>query len=127
MEAELAMMAAPAFWLSLITLTFLEIVLGIDNLLFVSIAIGKLQGKQQSRARRIGIWGAMLLRIVMLAGIFWIIGLDAHPLVTLPDTLPAMMGIDAEHAHEFVAFTVKDLVLLGGGLFLLVKGTQEIH
>lgn len=127
MEELASHLATPAFWVSLTALTFLEIVLGIDNLLFVSIAVGKLKGAQQDRARRIGIWGAMLLRIVMLAGIFWIIRLDEHPLLVLPETWPAMLGIDAEHAHEFVAFTVKDLVLLGGGLFLLVKGTQEIH
>ncbi len=120
------MIATPAFWVSLSALTFLEIVLGIDNLLFVSIAIGKLKGKQQSQARRFGVWGAMVLRIVMLSGIFLIIQLDEHPLIVLPDSWPAMLGI-TEDVEEFVAFTVKDLILLGGGLFLLVKGTQEIH
>lgn len=119
-------LATPAFWLSLTALTFLEIVLGIDNLLFVSIAIGKLKGKQQRDARRFGVWGAMVLRIIMLAGIFWIIQLDEHPLFHLPSALPAMLGM-TEHVEEFIAFTVKDLILLGGGLFLLVKGTQEIH
>jgi predicted tellurium resistance membrane protein TerC len=116
-------LATPAFWLSLTALTFLEIVLGIDNLLFVSIAIGKLKGKQQKDARRFGVWGAMVLRILMLAGIFWIIQLDEHPLFHLPAALPAMLGM-TEHVEEFIAFTVKDLILLGGGLFLLVKGTQ---
>jgi predicted tellurium resistance membrane protein TerC len=120
------LIATPAFWVSLSALTFLEIVLGIDNLLFVSIAIGKLKGKQQSQARRFGVWGAMVLRIIMLSGIFFIIQLDEHPLIVLPDSWPAMLGI-TEHVDEFVAFTVKDLILLGGGLFLLVKGTQEIH
>ncbi|MEQ1820140.1 MAG: TerC family protein [Terricaulis sp.] len=119
-------LATPAFWLSLTALTFLEIVLGIDNLLFVSIAIGKLKGKQQKDARRFGVWGAMVLRIIMLAGIFWIIQLDEHPLFHLPAALPAALGM-TEHVEEFIAFTVKDLILLGGGLFLLVKGTQEIH
>ena len=119
-------LATPAFWLSLTALTFLEIVLGIDNLLFVSIAIGKLKGKQQRDARRFGVWGAMVLRIIMLAGIFWIIQLDEHPLFHLPESWPGMIGI-TEHVEEFIAFTIKDLILLGGGLFLLVKGTQEIH
>lgn len=119
--------ATPAFWLSLTALTFLEIVLGIDNLLFVSIAIGKLKGKQQQNARRFGVWGAMVLRIIMLAGIFWIIQLDAHPLFHLPAAWPEMLGMHGEHVDEFISFTVKDLILLGGGLFLLVKGTQEIH
>jgi predicted tellurium resistance membrane protein TerC len=120
------MLATPAFWVSLTALTFLEIVLGIDNLLFVSIAVGKLKGQQQTRARRFGVWGAMVLRILMLAGIFWIIQLEGSPLIHLPETWAAMLGI-TEHVEEFTAFTVKDLILLGGGLFLLVKGTQEIH
>ncbi len=123
------MLAEPTFWVSLITLTFLEIVLGIDNLLFVSIAVGKLAGKQQDKGRAIGIWGAMVLRILMLAAIFWIIQLDEHPLFTLPDSWAAVLGKDAEQhtIHEFLAFTIKDLILLAGGLFLLWKGTQEIH
>ncbi|HJS79785.1 MAG TPA: TerC family protein [Vitreimonas sp.] len=122
-------LATPAFWVSLTALTFLEIVLGIDNLLFVSIAVGKLKGKQQADARRFGVWGAMALRIVMLAGIFWIIRLGESPLFSLPESWVAVLGAGAdEHAsEEFLAFTLKDLVLLAGGLFLLVKGTQEIH
>jgi len=123
-------LATPAFWVSLTALTFLEIVLGIDNLLFVSIAVGKLKGKQQDQARRIGVWGAMVLRIIMLTGIFWIIQLDEHPLFALPEGWAALLlGASADpHAiEEFTYFTVKDLILLGGGLFLLVKGTQEIH
>jgi predicted tellurium resistance membrane protein TerC len=121
-------LATPAFWLSLTTLTFLEIVLGIDNLLFVSIAIGKLKGEAQTRARRIGIWGAMGLRIMMLAGVFWIIRLDASPLITLPREWAGLVGAEDERAiHDFTFFTLKDLVLLCGGLFLLWKGTGEIH
>ena len=121
-------LATPAFWVSLTALTFLEIVLGIDNLLFISIAIGKLKGKEQDNARRFGVWGAMVLRIVMLAGIFWIIQLDEAPLFSLPEGWAAILGTSDEHAiHAFTAFTVRDLILLGGGLFLLVKGTQEIH
>lgn len=129
MELGLEMMSAPAFWLSLVTLTFLEIVLGIDNLLFVSIAIGKLQGKQQAEARRIGIWGAMGLRIIMLSAIFWIIQLDSHPIFILPESWLGVLGASAdEHVREeFLYFSVKDLVLVAGGLFLLYKGTEEIH
>ncbi len=123
------LLATPAFWVSLSALTFLEIVLGIDNLLFVSIAIGKLKGKQQQNARRFGVWGAMALRIIMLSGIFWIIRLGEAPLFSLPESWVAILGVGAdEHAtEEFLAFTLKDLILLAGGLFLLVKGTQEIH
>ncbi len=123
------LIATPAFWVSLSALTFLEIVLGVDNLLFVSIAIGKLKGRQQTSARRFGVWGAMFLRIAMLSGIFWIIRLDENPLFSLPEGWAALvLGPVDEHAlHAFTYFTIKDLILLCGGLFLLVKGTQEIH
>lgn len=122
------LMMTPVFWGSLVTLTFLEIVLGIDNLLFISIATGKLQGEQQQRAQRIGIWGAMILRILMLGLIFWIIQLESHSLFHVPDDLALVLAggdpLVAEHIGEV---TMKDLILLAGGLFLLWKGTQEIH
>src|SRR5262245_7837248 len=122
------LIAQPAFWLSLTALTFLEIVLGVDNLLFVSIAIGKLKGAEQNRARRFGVWGAMGLRILMLMGIVWIIQLEEAPLFVLPMQWAVILGDADAHARgEFLAFTLKDLILLAGGLFLLVKGTQEIH
>lgn len=121
-------LSSPAFWGSLVTLTFLEIVLGIDNLLFVSIAVGNLKGKAQGAARRIGVWGAMVLRIAMLGGVFWIIGLDKEPIFHLPDALAEFVAHGDEHAqHAFADITVKDLILFAGGLFLLWKGTQEIH
>src|SRR5262245_46868176 len=107
----------PAFWVSLMALTFLEIVLGIDNLLFVSIAVGKLKEPQQSRARRFGVWGAMVLRILMLTGIFWIIQLEGSPLFHVPEEWARALGI-TEHVDEFTAFTIKDLILLSGGVFL---------
>lgn len=119
-------LATPAFWGSLATLTFLEIILGIDNLVFISIAVGKLKGRDEVRARRIGIWGAMILRIVMLGGIFWIIGLDKEPIFTMPEGLSRFF----EHGDGGKAFqevTLKDLILFAGGLFLLWKGTKEIH
>jgi predicted tellurium resistance membrane protein TerC len=118
----------PAFWGSLLTLTFLEIVLGIDNLLFISIAVAKLKGKQHDAARRIGVWGAMILRIAMLGAIFWIIALDAEPLFHTPDFLARFVAGGDEHAYEaFSSVTIKDLILFAGGLFLLWKGTGEIH
>jgi predicted tellurium resistance membrane protein TerC len=121
-------LSSPAFWGSLATLTFLEVVLGIDNLLFVSIATGKLQGKDKVTATRIGVWGAMLLRIVMLALIFMIINLDKNALFTLPSGLAQFLGGGNEEAiHHIEEITIKDLILFGGGLFLLWKGTQEIH
>src|SRR6185295_19955430 len=102
------LLASPAFWGSLTTLTFLEIVLGIDNLLFVSIAVGKLQGKEHTRARRFGVWVAMVLRILMLSGIFWIIRLDATPMFTMPAECAAMLGMrDPRETEAFISFTVK--------------------
>jgi predicted tellurium resistance membrane protein TerC len=122
------LLASPAFWGSLATLTFLEIVLGIDNLLFISIATGKLQGEEKKRASRIGIWGAMVLRIIMLSLIFVIIGLDKEALFHLPKGLAEFVANgDTDLAHHFEEVTIKDLILFAGGLFLLWKGTQEIH
>ncbi|WP_428407195.1 TerC family protein [Hyphococcus sp.] len=122
------LITTPAFWGSLLTLTFLEIVLGIDNLLFISIAVAKLKGKEHVTARRIGVWGAMILRIAMLGAIFWIIALDAEPLFYMPEFLARFVAGDDAHAYEsFHDVTVKDLILFAGGLFLLWKGTGEIH
>jgi predicted tellurium resistance membrane protein TerC len=122
------MLMTPVFWGSLATLTFLEIILGIDNILFISIATGKLEGKQRQQAQRIGIWGAMILRILMLGLIFWIIQLDQHALFHVPPDIALIVAggdrLAAEHIGEV---TIKDLILLAGGLFLLWKGTQEIH
>jgi predicted tellurium resistance membrane protein TerC len=92
------LLATPAFWGSLATLTFLEIVLGIDNLLFISIATGKLEEKQRERAQRIGIWGAMALRILMLGLIFWILQADRSPLFHIPHEIAMFMGGGDEQA-----------------------------
>jgi predicted tellurium resistance membrane protein TerC len=124
----LEFLSSPAFWGSLATLTFLEVVLGIDNLLFISIATGKLQGEQKAKATRIGIWGAMFLRIAMLGLIFVIINLDKNALFQMPHWLAVFVsGGDEALMHHVEDVTVKDLILLAGGLFLLWKGTQEIH
>jgi predicted tellurium resistance membrane protein TerC len=101
---------SPEAWLGLLTLTMLEIVLGIDNIIFISILAGKLPAEQQARARRVGLLGAMLTRIALLAALAWIIRLTA-PLFTLV-------------GH---AFSGRDLILIAGGLFLLAKSTREIH
>ena len=100
----------PELWIALLTLTVLEIVLGIDNIVFLSIITGKLPPAQQPRARRIGLSLAMLLRIGLLASLAWIIRLTA-PLFTL-------LGR---------GFSGRDLILLAGGLFLIAKSTREIH
>lgn len=118
----------PSQWISLLTLTFLEVVLGIDNLLFVSIAVSKLKGKQKDFASKAGVWGAMLLRIIMLGGVVWIVSLGKNALFTLPHFYGEMIGHGDPHAiKEAVEVTIKDLILIGGGLFLLYKATEEIH
>lgn len=96
--------------ISLITLTFLEIVLGVDNLVFISILAGRLPVHQQKTARRVGLLFALVTRLILLASVLWIIGL-IKPLFTL-------FGM---------AFSGRDLFLIGGGLFLLYKSTFEIH
>ena len=100
----------PATWLSLITLTAMEIVLGIDNVIFISILTDKLPPGQQPLARRLGLSLALILRLALLFAITWVMGLT-DPLLTL---------IGKE-------FSGRDLILLGGGLFLIVKATREIH
>ncbi len=103
-------LANPEMWIALLTLTVLEIVLGIDNIVFLSIITGKLPPAQQPRARRIGLSLALLLRIGLLASLAWIIRLTA-PLFTI-------------FGH---GFSGRDLILLVGGLFLIAKSTHEIH
>lgn len=106
----LELLTEPAVWASLLTLTALEIVLGIDNIVFLSIISARLPEEQQPKARRIGLILALVGRLVFLAAIAWIIGLTA-PLFEL---------------FEFV-FSWRDAILLAGGLFLLYKGTTEMH
>lgn len=96
--------------MSLLTLTALEIVLGIDNLVFISIMSNRLPAHQQSSARRTGLALAVITRLLLLASITWLAGVTA-PLFTISD-------------HPV---SLRDLILLGGGLFLLAKGTTEIH
>ena len=97
-------------WLSLVTLTVMEIVLGIDNVVFISILVDKLPGNQQGRARKLGLSLALILRLALLFAITWVMGL----------TEPLISAIGRE-------FSGRDLILLGGGLFLIAKATREIH
>jgi len=106
----LALLTDPNAWAALVTLTILEIVLGIDNLVFLAVLTSRLEGVQARRARMIGLSLAFVFRVVMLAALTWLMGLTA-PIVTL-------FGM---------AISWRDLILIGGGLFLIAKATHEIH
>ncbi len=100
----------PQVWLALVTLTALEIVLGIDNIIFISIQAGKLPRDQQERARLVGLGLAMFIRIALLFSLTWLMGLTAPLFFLLGNEISG-----------------RDLILLSGGLFLLWKSTMEIH
>jgi predicted tellurium resistance membrane protein TerC len=100
----------PNAWIGLLTLTALEIVLGIDNIIFISILSSKLPAEEQAKARRLGLLGAFVSRLLLLFSIAWI--------VRLTTPLFSLWGID---------FTGRSLILLIGGLFLIAKATYEIH
>jgi len=108
----LELLTDPQAWLSFLTLTVLEIVLGIDNIIFLSILASRLPKEQQPRARVLGLGFAMLTRIALLFSITWLIGLTA-PLFSIP-----VMGQE---------ISGRDLILFAGGLFLLAKSVSEIH
>lgn len=110
MAAVLALLTNPAAWAALVTLIVMEVVLGIDNLLFISIMSNKLPVAQRARARRIGIGLALVMRLALLGTLSWLIGLNATVLTVLGQ-----------------AFTWRELILLSGGLFLVWKATTEIH
>ena len=123
MDAILALLASPAAWAALVTLIVLEIVLGIDNLVFISILSNKLPLENRSKVRRLGIGLALILRLVLLSMIAWLVGLTA-PVIDLGITGPP--GPHGAPTFE-TALSWRDLILIGGGLFLVWKATQEIH
>jgi predicted tellurium resistance membrane protein TerC len=102
--------ASPEAWIALGTLAALEIVLGIDNIIFLSILVGRLPEKQRAFARRVGLGLAMFARLALLFSISWVMGLT--------DSWFTVLGND---------ISGRDVILIGGGLFLLAKSTQEIH
>lgn len=106
----LELLTSPQAWVALVTLTALEIVLGIDNIIFISILVGRLPENQRNFARRMGLSLAMLTRLGLLFSISWVMGLT-QPWFTILDK----------------AVSGRDIVLIGGGLFLLAKATHEIH
>jgi len=100
----------PSIWSALLTLTVLEIVLGVDNVVFISILANKLPPEQRARARTLGLGAALIVRVLLLLSINWLVGLT-DPLFEIAD-------------HEFSG---RDLILLAGGFFLLYKATTELH
>ena len=103
-------LADPNAWIGLLTLTLLEIVLGVDNIIFISILAGKLPQEQRARARRLGLLGAFFSRLLLLLSIAWV--------VRLTTPLFAVFGVD---------ISGRGLILILGGLFLIAKATHEIH
>jgi predicted tellurium resistance membrane protein TerC len=113
----------PTAWAALITLVVMEVVLGIDNLIFISILSNKLPPEHRQRTRRIGIGLALVMRLGLLATIGWIVGLTA-PVFDLGIAGP--LNSHGEPSFD-TAFSWRDLILIAGGLFLLWKATKEIH
>jgi len=103
-------LASPDLWGALLTLTALEIVLGIDNVIFISILVTKLPAKLAHRARQIGLALALIFRLILLSALVWLIGLT-RPVISA-------LGFD---------LSWRDIILIAGGLFLIAKGTHEIH
>ena len=110
MDYLLSLATSPDAWAALVTLTAMEVVLGIDNLVFISILTNKLPAENRDKARKIGIGLALIMRIGLVSIIAWIVGLTA-PVLSLFE----------------IEFSWRDLILLAGGLFLLWKATREIH
>ena len=108
----------PSVWLSLLTLTFLEIILGVDNIIFISIVANKLPEAQQQKARYLGLLLAMGFRVLLLLTITWIIRLTV-PVITIG-------FIETDDGTPF-GLSWKDIILVLGGLFLIIKSTLEIH
>jgi len=117
------LIADPAAWLALVTLVVMEVVLGIDNLVFISILTNKLPEAQRSKARRIGIGLALGMRLALLGTLTWIVGLTQGVFDL------GLVGPPNEHGEPAfeTAFSWRDLILIAGGLFLVWKATKEIH
>ncbi|ODS83360.1 MAG: hypothetical protein ABS46_06675 [Cytophagaceae bacterium SCN 52-12] len=112
----------PQIWISLLTLTVLEIVLGIDNIVFISILSSKLPGEQQGKARQLGLALALITRVALLFSIKWVMSLTA-PFIDFSSVL----GITSPNWQHYLTLSGRDLILLLGGLFLIYKSTTEIH
>jgi predicted tellurium resistance membrane protein TerC len=115
-------LSTPEAWISLVTLTILEIVLGIDNIVFISILSGKLPQHQQKKARQLGLGLAMITRVLLLFSLSWVMQLTA-PLFNIGEWISVS---NAEWLDK-LAISGRDIILITGGLFLIYKSTHEIH
>ena len=106
----IALLTSPEAWAALLTLTTLEIVLGIDNVIFISVVVSRIPEARARRARQIGLLLALVFRILLLSLLVWLIGLTEAVLTV-----------------QGLAFSWRDIILIGGGLFLIAKATHEIH
>jgi predicted tellurium resistance membrane protein TerC len=122
-DSLIALFSDPAAWAALVTLVVMEVVLGIDNLVFISILSNKLPPEQRQRTRRIGIGLALIMRLALLMTIGWIVGLTAS---VFDLGLAGPLNAHGEPTFE-TAFSWRDLILIAGGLFLVWKATKEIH
>ncbi|RYE28139.1 MAG: TerC family protein [Sphingobacteriaceae bacterium] len=116
------LLTQPEAWISLITLTILEIVLGIDNIIFISILSGKLPADQQDKGRKLGLFLAMFTRVLLLLSLTWIMSLT-KPIFNLS----GLIGATDKDWVEKLAISGHDIILILGGLFLIYKSTSEIH
>lgn len=112
----------PEIWISLVTLTVLEIVLGIDNIIFISIMASKLPSNKQKKARQLGLALAMITRVLLLLSLTWIMTLTS-PLFNMGE----WVGLTGGEWFEKLTISGRDLILIIGGLFLIYKSTREIH
>src|SRR5580698_9888401 len=106
----MALLTSPEAWAALLTLTALEIVLGIDNVIFLSVIVARIPEPQATRARQIGLALALVFRILLLSILVWLIGLTQDVLTV-----------------RGIGFSWRDIILIGGGMFLIGKATHEIH
>ena len=123
MDSIAALLSDPAAWAALATLIVMEVVLGIDNLIFISILSNKLPENQRQKARRVGIGLALGMRLALLSTIAWLVGLT-EPVFDLG--IQGAAGAHGEPGFE-TQFSWRDLILIAGGLFLVWKATKEIH
>jgi predicted tellurium resistance membrane protein TerC len=123
MDSLVTLFSEPAVWAALMTLVVMEVVLGIDNLIFISILSNKLPEAQRQKARRLGIGLALVMRLALLSTIAWLVGLTAPVFDLGIQGAPSAYG---EPSFE-TEFSWRDLILIAGGLFLVWKATKEIH